>query len=178
MATTEDPVICEVVLLGRQEYADLLIKHKANLNLKGPNGNSAVLALINQDTHSDESTEANAAMLKALVAAGAKIDEKDAYDVPYLFQAATRSLPKLKLLIELKCNLNIQDGNGDTALIKVGRMSSTDAYYSGMNGTPAEIITTLVKAGADASIKNNNGLTFKDEALPENLEAFTAAQAT
>jgi hypothetical protein len=62
----------------------------------------------------------------------------------------------LNALIELGANINLQDINGDTALIIAVRNGSLDIVYD------------LIDAGADPNLKNNDGKTALDIAADED----------
>lgn len=69
---------------------------------------------------------------------------------PLHLAVMNNSLKVVDLLLAMKVNVNTQDGSGDTALHKAGRLQLNIAYQA------------LLDAGASPSVKNNFGETPRD----------------
>ncbi len=99
--------------------------------------------------------EGNLEALKQHIAAGTDLNQrtKDGQKTtPLIAAAGVGQAEAAKMLIEDKTDLNLQNKNDDTAL-------SVAAFLC-----HAEIVETLLKAGADKAIKNNTGTTALDGA--------------
>ena len=99
----------------------------------------------------------NEAIVRALLARGAKINAKNNEGESAVYMAAKWESPLLKELIEAGANLNQQDSLGDTALHVVCRHRRED------------IARLLVRKGANYKLKNKKGKTAMDVAIENGL---------
>lgn len=121
---------------GRGEVLRALIEAGAAINLSTSELNGAlILATRNEDPMA----------VKALLKAGADPNSRDAQDTTALMFAAEYGQPEtLKALIAAGSELNATDSNGWTAM---------------MHANEVENVRVLLDAGADTTIKNEDGET-------------------
>ena len=130
---------------GSEETVKALLAAGANATIKDKKGMTTLMYVQPRYFRNEVG-----AMIAALIAAGAKLEEVDDDGRTALIVAANdRSPMKLKALIDTGASLDARDKNGRTALITA--IESPDSRV--------DKASYLVTAGADTSIKNNNGET-------------------
>ena len=98
----------------------------------------------------------NLGALKQHITAGTDLNQRtpdDQKTTPLIAAAGVGQAEAVKMLIEAKADLNLQNKDGSTAL-------HTAAFLC-----HPEIVEALLKAGADKAIKTNTGATALDGAL-------------
>lgn len=125
------------------ELITLLLKHKADLNLVGANGNFALLNAVMQR---------NPETVRALLAGGADPDMLNPNRYPLLVLAVTDAANKevAQALIEARANVNAPDPIGRTPL------------HWAASANREELVGLLVKAGADVNLQDKDGRTALD----------------
>ncbi|MFD0769878.1 ankyrin repeat domain-containing protein [Bacillus sp. CGMCC 1.60114] len=164
--------------LGDTETVVKLIKSGANLNVRGTQGETPVMAATYYN-HIDT--------VKALLTAGADVNIQDNYkDNPFLYAAAEGTLEILKLTIEAGADTKIINRFGGTALIPAAErghvevvkelLAYTDIDVNHMNnlGWTAlmeavllgnggkeyqQIVQMLIEHNADVNIPDKEGVT-------------------
>jgi len=71
---------------------------------------------------------------------------------------------KVKTLLDAHANVNLQDKNGDTALMKLARRIGLDDFQL---NDQLQIVSLLRAKGARTNLKNSNGKTALDLVDPE-----------
>ncbi|MEW5837532.1 MAG: ankyrin repeat domain-containing protein [Pseudomonadota bacterium] len=123
--------------------ADFLLQHGADIHLDNKYGYTPLMqAVMRNDTE----------MVKLLLDRGARIDQHNFYTgLTPLMMAVDNGTPEMvELLLARKANLNLQDGRGRSAL-----MHAKAAHN-------AAIAQRLLQAGADATLKDQQGRTADD----------------
>ncbi len=99
--------------------------------------------------------------LKALLAAGAKVNTRNWLGYTPLHRAADQGHTELlKLLLKAGAKVNAKDKHGDTPL------------HRAAHGGCTEVAKMLLKAGAEANVKSNGGMTPLDRAMSKRMKAF------
>ena len=120
----------------------------SNTNIKDNKGRTALMHAINTE---DIKT------VNMLLEHHADINIQDNNGNTALMRAVVSSNKTTKTLLKTDIDVNQKDSSGDTALMVAARDNNVRA------------IITLVKAGADTTIKNNAGLTANDIAKPRSI---------
>ena len=135
-------LLFQSVRRGMPEFAEYLVKHRARLNLRNKNNESAL---------SIASYMGFLPQVKLLVEAGAEVDF---YGWPPLSYAAYNGhLAVADYLITRGAEINAKTANGSTALFFAARFGHL------------EIVELLLKNKADPTVVNENGDTAVDWAL-------------
>jgi len=109
----------------------------------------------------DDINNNNIVHIKRLIDSGVDLDVQDNEGDTALTWAAYKSNKEIvELLITAGASLNVQDNDGNTALIL--------SLFK--NNNNIEIAKILTKAGADWSIKNNDGYDFFNWLIPVKQE--------
>ena len=150
-----------------------LLKSGVKVDSKTKSGITALMAAASQTAYylccnrDDDYPEKLAVEgIKALIKAGANVNEQDQYGDTALKIAAGRGRSEtVKTLINARANVNIQSLDGKTALISAA---------SSRNPNP-EIIIALLNAGAKTNFKDSNGKRAIDYARQAESLAGTEA---
>lgn len=142
------------------KITQFLIEKGADINIQNDRGDTALIFAI-------ELSNKNAA--KLLIEKGANVNITNNKKENALFYTPNDEnhatvLEMMKMLIEAKINVNQQDEQGDTILIKLVR--------SGKPYAQIKYIQLLLEKGADSSLKNMSGHDVLDEAYAnkDNLD--------
>ncbi len=122
--------------------------NNSNTNLQDNKGRTALMHAINAE---DIKT------VNMLIKHHADINLQDNKGNTALMRAVSSSNKTTQTLLKTDIDVNQKDSSGDTALMVAARDNNI------------KVIIILVKAGADASIKNNAGLTANDIAKPRSI---------
>ena len=142
---------------GHFEIVKYLVENKANVHSEAEEGATAVSVASSQEI--TDYLVANGAIDNSV-----EYDEYDEYGMgtSILNYASEGNLKKVKECIAIGANINVQDNDGQTALI----VASGKGYL--------EIVTYLVENGANLTIANNKGYTALTYAVAqEKLEIVT-----
>ncbi len=124
---------------GYTEIVDLLIKAKANLNIRGQYGCTALM---------EASAKGHKYIVNFLISGEADLNLQNEYGYTALMEAAVRGHKQVvELLIKAKADLNKQDRSGYTALMRASIKGDKD------------IVQLLVNAEADLSKQDQYGNT-------------------
>ena len=132
-------VLHEAAEQDKQEIADYLIQHGAEVNTKDSNGETPlyVAARVN-----------SVEVAKLLLEHGAKVNTKDNDGLtPLLVATSVNSVEVAKLLLQHGAEVNTKSSNGDTPLHRA-------AYHNSV-----EVAKLLLQHGVEVYTKNDNGLT-------------------
>jgi hypothetical protein len=131
--------LAEAVARGNREMVEMLLRARADVDMKNKRGQTVILYLSMQSTGE---------IVRALVAAGAKINERDEHgDAPLQIAATLNNTELLRAIIELGANLNEQNKAGQTALMLAAREARL------------ENVQALLDAGASPYMKDHDGWT-------------------
>lgn len=132
-------------MTGKEELDSLLrkINQGESINVKSDVGNTALMLAAWYGMRS---------LLKDLIADGAGLDFKNNLGETALMAAVlgTDAFQCVSLLLEAGANPNLQDNNGNTALL----LNIFDTNIS----IRIKILKLLIEAGADINIKNKSGI--------------------
>jgi len=124
-----------------QELKDSIVSIKNDL------GKKLVKLLENEEILNQEDKQ----NITFLINAGANLDIKDSSDnTPLLHAARYGHNDILQLLIDKNANLNLQNANGETALLVVLTMGFPQTQ---------KILKSLIEKGADINLQSNHSIT-------------------
>jgi len=176
---------------------ELLRVSPNSVNIKAKNGSTALLCALHQSVFiSGQETSNIMETVKALVQAGADVSiENAAGDTPLIFGCVSPVI--MRYLIDNKANVNAQNKYGKTVLIHGGYKvlniirflnHPKHAFFSKPENQEAknrllkqvqdnalEIIAILINAGADITLKDNNGVDALMLAKECGVQEFTWA---
>ena len=134
------------------EIIDILIAAGADINaLSGENWTPL---------HNNVAYLGSAQTAKKMIAAGANVNAKDNKGrTPLMMAAKANRINRVKVLLEAGANVNDVDENGYSALMLA---ACTDKGERSIQNSPMQVITELIKAGADINMISNDGKTAFD----------------
>ena len=134
------------------EIIDILIAAGADINaLSGENWTPL---------HNNVAYLGSAQTAKKMIAAGANVNAKDNRGrTPLMMAARANRINRVKVLLEAGANVNDVDENGYSALMLA---ACTDKGERSIQNSPMQVITELIKAGADINMISNDGKTAFD----------------
>ena len=125
------------------EMCAFLVDCGADVNLKSDSGMTALMLAMNPSSESDSYK-----IVSLLLKAGASINAESGGGNTALMEAAHKGITSVvELLIEKGADLNTQNKYGETALI-----------VACMKGGEPLVVKALLKAGADKTLKDVDGL--------------------
>lgn len=120
----------------------------------------------NGNTPLQNSVLLNPQAIKICMGEGSDIDFQDVYGNTALITAACMNFKAIPVLLDYNPNVNIHNDRGNTALIEALYMNLHNqdeyAYY--------QVIKSLLEAGADVLIENNEGLNALDYANDDDIK--------
>jgi len=135
-----------LMVAANRSFSDIctfLVDCGADVNLKSDSGMTALMLAMNPSSESDSHKIAT-----LLLKAGAEVNAESGGGNTALMEAAHKGMTTLvELLIEKGASLNTQNKYGETALI-----------VSCMKGGEPLVVKALLKAGADKTLKDVDGL--------------------
>jgi ankyrin repeat protein len=160
--------LARAAAFGDVELLQLLIKHGADVNYVNEPGQTVLMlaatigffALCGNDSNI-ASYRGNAAEVKSLLAAGARLDDRDPDGNTALMLAAQNARSdSVKLLLDAGADVNLKNGHGRSALICAA--SSSGSYEE---ANLKEIVKALIAAGADLNERDEQCLTARAYAV-------------
>jgi serine/threonine-protein kinase len=175
------------VQFGKTPVLELLIAHHARLNLADATGTTPLMIASEGTTNLPN----NAAMVEALLSAGARHEPVDANGRSALYRASAAGKPEaVRLLLDHHAKPNVQAKDGSTALIEAVTYSrpliaqmiinhGADVNLADANNTtplmiaaeasptikdPSKFIKMLLDHGAKRELKDSQGHTALDRA--------------
>lgn len=195
---SSDQSLLQAVENNDQNLVANLLKAKPDLEIKDSSGRTPLMIAA---------YKSNNEIAKMLISGGADVNAKDnMQNSPFLLAGATGNIALLNLALANKADFNIYNRYGGTALIpaaekghleavkllckvpnfpidhvnKLGWTALMEAVILSKPGkTQIEIIKTLVEAGADINIADNDGVSplqhAKDKSLTEIIKILSEA---
>lgn len=143
--TDEGTALMEAVRAGRLEIVRRLLAAGADANAVHRTGDLPLLMAARQRSYRTPSAEPNAELVQLLLDHGADANATDRWQATALMQANTPA--KVKLLVAKGANLEAQDAEGETALIKAAARGDS------------AVVGALLENGANVNAKDNKGAT-------------------
>lgn len=117
---------------GSFEIAKYLFEHGADLTTPGFDGKTPVHYVCEGDEHREENKEQLYKILKYLIERGANVDIKDNMGCTPLFTACEADdIDMVSLLIQSKCDVNVNTVNGSSAMKVACRNAKFWSYWHG-----------------------------------------------
>lgn len=156
-----------------EEYIKYLVKSGMNLELKNNDGETAFLVAAGNNKYSITT-------IKTFLTAGANVNAKNSngqtvlmayvmrfqgHESPFITYKSLYDCSEIiKLLIAADADINAQDKDGKTALMYAFELESESNVFF--------LTKTLLDAGADPNIKDNDGVSLTDVLGGKNLSEF------
>lgn len=143
--TDEGTALMEAVKAGRVAIARRLLAAGADANAVHRTGDLPLLMAARQRSYRTPTAEPNAELVQLLLDHGADANATDRWKETALMHANT--VAKVKLLVAKSAELEAQDAEGETALIKAASRGDT------------AVVGALLETGANVNAKDNKGAT-------------------
>jgi ankyrin repeat protein len=136
---------------GHPAAVQEILKYRPHLNVRDAQGSPIILAASDWRVTDDDDSTGRAAVIAALVRAGADVNARDENGDTALHSTIDGELAKA--LIAAGADVNAKDNDGDTPLTRTVAL---------------DVARALVEAGANTSISNDDGKTIFDIAPNRN----------